>query len=170
MKALKLIDDWIDKFSSSVLVISIFLMLFFSLLTIVFRWVNISFPWFESLVRHLVFLSAFLGGVLATGRKSHIGIDILGKYLENRGRHDLNVYVGRVIAVISFGTLVCLAIAAVEFMKVELQYGKPVFLGIHSGFLVGIIPFGFYLLAYRFFYLFVSSFLSEEVKKEEVSC
>ena len=58
-------------------------MLFFSVLTILLRWFGQSLEFVEPFVRHLVFLSTFLGGVLATGRGTHIGIDIIGKLLES---------------------------------------------------------------------------------------
>ena len=74
----KKLDEWIDNFSSWLLVISVVLMLFLSVLNIFLRWGNTTIFWIEPLVRHLVFLSAFLGGILATGRKNHIGIDIIG--------------------------------------------------------------------------------------------
>ena len=38
-------------------------------------------------------------------------------------------------------------------MKVELEFGRDVFWGIHSGFLVGIIPFGFLLISLRFIFI-----------------
>ena len=133
-------------------------MLLFSLLTIILRCVNINYPWFESFVRHLVFFATFLGGVLATGRGNHIGIDILGKYLESSHRENQLKLVRRIINLISFCTLIWLISASIDFFKVELKYGKIEFLGIHSGYLVGIIPFGFSLIAYRFFYKFISSF------------
>ncbi len=44
---------------------------------------------------------------------------------------------------------------------IEWEFGKEVFLTVHSGILVGIIPFGFLLMAYRFFYYFLRSFTQE---------
>jgi TRAP-type C4-dicarboxylate transport system permease small subunit len=114
----------------------------------------------------MVFLSTFLGGVLATGRGTHIGIDIIGKWLETKGRKDISIWIQRVIALASFLTLIWLMMASKDFMAIELKYGKPVFWSIPSGYLVGIIPFGFGLIAYRFFWLFIGSFMGEDILKE----
>ncbi len=158
------LDRGVEKLAEYGLYVSVIGMIIFSVLTIVFRWINFNVLWFEPLVRHLVFLAAFLGGVLATGRRTHIGIDILGKFFENKEMFRAQRLVGRIISLASGLTLVWLIKASYEFMLVELQYGKEEFLGIHSGFLVGIIPFGFTLIAIRFFVLFLKSFMEEEKK------
>lgn len=157
MKLFSLLDLGIEKFAKAALVVSIFLMLFLSLLGIVMRWNSMTFLWIDPLIRFLVFLSAFLGGVLATGRQSHIGIDLLSKILEKRG-HRAPLYLGRLVSMVCTLGLVWLVYASWQFTKVELEYGKEAFLGIHNGVMVGIIPFGFALCAYRFFYLFLHSF------------
>jgi len=157
---LRLIDKGIEKGSSYILVLSIFLMLVFSLLIIVLRWVDISIPWFESFVRHLVLLATFLGGVLATGRGTHIGIDILSKYLENKNLLQYKVWVNRVVYLACIFTLSWLSKACWDFMKVEMEFPQEGFLGLNTGYLVGIITIGFILITYRFFYKFVASFTS----------
>jgi len=162
VKLLRLIDLGIEKLSSAILVLSIFLMLGFSLLIIGLRWIDISIPWFESFVRHLVLLATFLGGVLATGRGTHIGIDILSKYLESKNLLQYKVWINRIVYLACVFTLSWLTMACWGFMKVELEYPQEGFLGINSGFLVGIIPVGFILITYRFFYKFVASFTKGE--------
>ncbi|MCP4912205.1 MAG: TRAP transporter small permease [Oligoflexia bacterium] len=161
LKPFKMLDDAIEKFSSVLLITCVVGMLFFSVANIVLRWFGIGFMWIEPLVRHLVFLSAFLGGVLATGRKTHIGIDIIGKYLESKQNWVAHQWVGRAIALISFVSLAWLAQSSIGFVKVEAQYGKAAFLGIHSKYLVSLIPFGFSLITYRFFFLLLKSFFEE---------
>ncbi|WP_372652398.1 TRAP transporter small permease [Halobacteriovorax sp.] len=158
MKFFRVIDQIIEKLSTWTLLVSVLGMLTLSVLAIVLRWFNFTLHWIEPFVRHLVFLSTFLGGVLATGRGTHIGIDILGKYLESIHSDLLYNWIRRVISLASFLTLTWLIYASYNFLLVELKYGKPVFWGIESGYLVAIIPFGFALIAYRFFYLFISSF------------
>ena len=59
-------------------------MMILSITGIVLRWFNIAFLWIDPLVRHLVFICTFLGGAIATGRGTHIGIDIIGRLLESR--------------------------------------------------------------------------------------
>ena len=50
-------------------------------------------------------------------------------------------------------------------MKDELEFGKAVFFGIHSGVLVGIIPFGFSLIGFRFLNLFIQSLVNSKQRK-----
>ncbi|MFZ4713483.1 MAG: TRAP transporter small permease [Bacteriovoracaceae bacterium] len=157
-KTFALIDKGIDKLSRYGLVLAIAMMLFFSLLTIVLRWFNTTYLWMDPLVRHLVFLSAFLGGVLATGAKNHIGIDVASKIFETRGWHKLNNNLRRLVDLGAVLVLVWLTKASVDFVKMELEFGGEVMLGIHSGVLVMIIPFGFGLIAYRFFFNFLQTF------------
>lgn len=163
MKLFKLLDQLIEKISTWTLLVSVLAMLTLSVLAIVLRWFNLTLHWIEPFVRHLVFLSTFLGGVLATGRGTHIGIDILGKYLESINSDSLYTWIRRVISLSSFLTLSWLIYASYNFLVIELKYGKPVFWGIESGYLVAIIPLGFGLIAYRFFYLFISSFAGRRV-------
>lgn len=162
IKALKFIDDIIEKITLFTLTLSIFLMLGFSLATIVLRFFNLNFPWFESFVRHLVLLSAFLGGVVATGKGTHIGIDVIGHYLESKNLLKQKLYLMRLIQIASLGTVCWLAKASFDFMKVEMEFGTPEFLGLSSGNLVSIIPIGFSLIALRFLIKFLVSF--EEAK------
>ena len=133
-------------------------MLFFSVLTIFLRWFGQSLEFVEPFVRHLVLLSAFLGGVLATGRGTHIGIDVLGKILESIHQHFLCSQLKRLISLASFAVVCWLVVASIHFVKMEMEFGRETFFGLSTGMLVLIIPFGFTLIAYRFFYLFIASF------------
>lgn len=160
------IDKGVEKFAGWGLVVCVFTMLLLSTLVIVMRWFGVTFLWFDPFIRHIVFISTFLGGVIATGRGTHIGIDILGKYLESKNMLEAQEWIKRLIAVTSCGTLVWLIKASWDFMLSEFKYGKPTFFGIHSGYLTAIIPIGFALIAYRFFFLLIDSFGE---KKEEVS-
>tara|TARA_B100000886_G_scaffold318113_1_gene257876 strand:- start:719 stop:1231 length:513 start_codon:yes stop_codon:yes gene_type:complete len=165
---IKKIDNLVDNIASYLLVLSVILMLFLSVLNIFLRWGNTTIFWIEPLVRHLVFLSAFLGGVLATGRRNHIGIDIIGRWLEVKKYYKLRLLVERLIYIISIITLYFLIISSIDFMKSEAQYGREAFLGIHSSHLVGIIPVGFSAILLRIFLILVLSFdkKNESLDKE----
>ena len=117
-------DQAIDDGSSFLLVVSVVLMLFLSVLNIFLRWGNTTIHWVEPFVRHLVFLSAFLGGVLATGRKNHIGIDIIGRWLEIKKLDKMRLYVERLIYIISIATLYFLIYASVDFFKLSANMDK----------------------------------------------
>ena len=165
IKLFKIIDQSIEKLTVVLLVAGVAMMLIFALMTIVLRWFESSFLWLDPLVRHLVFLCTFLGGVMATGRGSHIGIDIVSKTLEVQGKENWLIPMKRIISLVSFLTLLWLIQASYLFMTIELEYGRASFLGLHSGVLVGIIPAGFALIAYRFFYLFIASFSRAETSE-----
>lgn len=162
IKALKFIDNIIEKVTLFILTLSILLMLGFSLATIVLRFFDLNYPWFESFVRHLVLLSAFLGGVVATGKGTHIGIDVIGHYLESKNLVKPKLYLMRLIQLASLGAVCWLAKASFDFMKVEMEFGTTEFLGLTSGNLVSIIPIGFSLIGLRFLIKFLVSF--EEAK------
>ncbi len=152
-KIVRSLDRALESLSKKALVVCVVTMLFFSVLNIFLRWFNQTLFWVEPLVRHLVFLSAFLGGSLATGSKSHIGIDILHRWLDGKDDSSLAKVIFYLTSLVSILTCLWLVYAGYEFMKVELEFGRDVFWGIHSGFLVGIIPFGFLLIALRFIFL-----------------
>lgn len=144
------IDRAIELFAQTLIGVCLFLMLALTLLNIGARWFNETFLWIDPLVRHLVFLSAFMGGALATGNASHIKIDILSRALEAKHLDRFKKALGVLLALISAFACFLLAKSGLDFSKVELQYGSESFLGLHSGALVALIPFGFSLIGLRF--------------------
>jgi TRAP-type C4-dicarboxylate transport system permease small subunit len=160
MKYLTWLDDFIDKFSSFFLVIAICLIFLLSLTGICLRWVNLSPQWIDPLIRHMVFVSAFFAGAIITGKQKHISVDLLNMYLEKHRK--LKRFFRRIVYLVSFAVLIGLIKAGLIFLSSEMEYGRAEFLGIHNAFWVSVIPFGFALIAYRFFYLFVASFKEEK--------
>lgn len=152
-------DRAIEKFSTVLLVFCVMGMLLMSVSNIVLRWFDSHVLWFEPAVRYLVFLSAFLGGAIATGKRTHIGIDIIGKYLESKELWDAQRWVGRIIDVASVIVLFYLTSACIDFVSEEAKYGrKDVFIGIHAKYLAMVIPFGFGIICVRFFNGIILSF------------
>jgi TRAP-type C4-dicarboxylate transport system permease small subunit len=151
MKLFVVFDDLLERVSRYGLVASLFMILGLSVFAIVLRWLGSSLMWIEPLVRHLVFLSAFLGGSLATSKNVHIKVDILTKLLE-RSHSKIIHWIHKNLV-----TLFCLIVCVVltksgwDFYLVEKEFGAPGFLQIHSAYLVGIIPVGMGLIALRFF-------------------
>lgn len=172
-KGFNVFDKALEKFSVGLLVLCVLSMLFMSVSNIVLRWFDAHVLWFEPAVRYLVFLSAFLGGAIATGKRSHIGIDLIGKYLESKKMWDAHRWVARIIDLASLIVLYFLTKACIDFVGEEAKYGRSdVFLGIHAKYLAAIIPFGFGLIAIRFFNNIILSFSNEfrfklEVEEEE---
>ena len=143
-------DNILEKVSRWGLITSLFVILSFAVLSIVLRWMGMSPLWIEPLVRHMVFLSAFLGGSLATSKGVHIKVDILTYLVEHSKSKVLHWVHRNVIALFCFVTTLVLMKAGYDFYLVEKEFGAPSFLDIHSAYLVGIIPFGIGLIALRF--------------------
>lgn len=157
-KAIRTIDQMIEKATVALLVTCVCGMVIFSVLAIVLRWFNTALLWIEPLVRHLVFFSTFLGGVIATGKGTHIGIDVISKILESNGLHHLKDVMAKIVSFSCFLALCWLSYSSIEFVKVEMEFGKPVFWSIPSGVLVSSIPVGFALIGIRYFLVFLKSF------------
>ena len=159
---IKRLDNFLEQFSKWGIVLCLFLMLLFSVGSIVLRWINISFHWLDPAVRHLVFFATFLGGSLATGSNQNIKIDLLTRLLEGQKKESLKHKLNQLITLETLVIVLILAKVTWEFAKVEAEFGKNVFLGIHSSVLVGIIPFGFLLISLRLFCRFYLGLHSPE--------
>jgi TRAP-type C4-dicarboxylate transport system permease small subunit len=144
------IDSALNSFSKWGVFTCIFLMLGFSILNIVLRWFQHSIIWIDPLVRHLVFLAAFLGGSLATGEAQHIRIDLFSKIMEKVNNKYMILIVDKLSIIASLVATLILTKASYDLVIIEAEYGKEEFLGIHSSFLIGIIPFGMGLISLRF--------------------
>lgn len=137
-----------DQSARAVLLASLVGMLGLSLLGIVLRWTGSSLMWVDPVVRHLVIVAAFGGGILAVGKKSHIRIDVLAKPME-LAPPALRILVERILALATALVTVGLAWSAWLFYLSEKEYGSAGLLGLHSSSLVIIFPIGWGLLALR---------------------
>jgi len=151
MKLIYLFDDFLEKISRSGLVISFFSILALALASIILRWLGLSLNWIDPLVRHLVFLCAFLGGSIATKGNLHIKVDLFTKLIE---RADSKIFIWlhkNLVCLFSFLTSLVLLKSSWDFFIVEREFGAPTMLGLHSSWPVGIIPLGIGLISLRFF-------------------
>lgn len=139
--------DLFDRIIEIIVVICVIAIIGLSCLNIALRWFELALTFIDPLVRHLVFLSAFLGAVMAIGNDRHIKIDLMQRYIKK------NKTLSRVFTPLYFITillvLITLSYSSILFTLSELEYGKEDFLGIHSGLLTGIIPLGFILMTFR---------------------
>lgn len=149
-RIITLFDLALEKFSRWGLILALFLILGLAVLALVLRWMGVSPLWIEPFIRHMVFLSAFLGGSLATSKGVHIKVDVLTHLLERSSSRILHWLHRNLISL--FCLIVCLVLmkASYDFYIVEKEYGAPAFLNIHSAWLVGIVPFGMSLISLRF--------------------
>jgi TRAP-type C4-dicarboxylate transport system permease small subunit len=136
-----------DKTIEVLIVTCVVLIIFLSCLNIALRWFELALTFVEPLVRHLVFMSAFLGAILAIGSDRHIKIDLMQKVI-HKNKILKNIFEPIYFCII-LTVLLVLSYSSYEFTLSELEYGKVEFLGIHSGFLTAIIPCGFVLMSFR---------------------
>ncbi|MCB9093712.1 MAG: TRAP transporter small permease [Halobacteriovoraceae bacterium] len=143
------IEKVFDQITLYVLTFCLSMMILLSLFSIIARFFSYTSMWIDPLVRHLVFLCAFLGGSLATGNNQNIKIDILPKYLEYSNdllRKKYYLIMTSIFTLIIIGFLFK---SGLQFFLSELQYGKITFLGLHSSILTSIIPFGMFIIFTR---------------------
>ena len=159
---IKKLDTGLERLVTYLLVFSVLAMLSLSSFSIVIRWFQHNITWIDPFVRHLVFFSAFLGGIIATGQGTHIGIDILGKFVESKGWHGLRTVITKIVYITSMIVLVWLIKSGIDFTRIEMEFSKEEFWGIQSGYLVMLIPIGLGLLLLRFFFVFLLSFRKKE--------
>lgn len=164
-KFILLFDDLLEKISRWGIVSSLFIILSLAILSIVLRWMGQSLMWIDPLIRHLVFLSAFLGGSLATSKGVHIKVDILTHLVESSESKVLKWFHRNVVTLFCLVTTIALTKSAWDFYLVEKEFGAPAFLEIHSAALVGIIPFGMGLIALRFFNQLVISLIYGDARE-----
>lgn len=158
---IRILDYALEKIAFYILGTCLFGMLFFTLFNIVARWFGMSFLWIDPLVRHMVFLSAFMGAVMATGKGNHIKLDIVSRALESFNKQKAKKVVDTLGALAAVVACYFLFLAGKDFALVELEFGREAFLGIHSGWLVSIIPFGFAFVGLRFITVTLKNFLKD---------
>lgn len=164
------LERTMDSVVGALLALSLLLMLGLTLFNIIARQFQVSYLWIEPFVRHLVFLSAFLGATLATGKSHHIKLDIVSKLLETFKLKRMKYVLDLLVILVSCVACYYLFRSGFDFMQVEKEFGKEIFLGIHSSILVGIIPLGFALVGARFILVFFSKlFELNSTEQKEVA-
>lgn len=149
-KIVQMFDDILEKFSRWGIIFCLYVILGFAVLSIVLRWLGMSPSWIEPMIRHVVFLSAFLGGSLATSKNVHIKVDLLTKVVEASSSKILHWLHRNLVAVFCLVVTLVLTKSSYDFFLVEKEFGNAAFLGLHSSVLVAIIPFGMGLISLRF--------------------
>lgn len=142
-------NELLNKINRGALVLLTAVIIITSFTNIVLRWFNTSLMFVDPMVRHVVFAIAFLGAVEATERSQNISIDVLKRYLESKGHEKLIGYLSQLVFVVSIFGCLWLTLSAYDFVKIEMQYPRELFWGIHTGIAAGIIPLGFLLIALK---------------------
>ncbi|MBY0516005.1 MAG: TRAP transporter small permease [Bacteriovoracaceae bacterium] len=145
-----------DNIAKVILLISLTLMLSLSTLSIGLRWFGASMLWIDPLVRHLVIVTAFAGGILAIGKNSHIRIDVLAKPMEKAPKY-FQKSIERIIQIVTAMVTAALTWSAWEFYLSEKEFGSIVILGFHSSSLVSIFAIGWFAMTLRWLVAFIDS-------------
>lgn len=146
------------------LVGAVVLMLFLTLLNIILRFFESTILWVEPVVRHLVFIAAFLGGSVASSKNEHIKIDIISKIIKKDFTKKLYQIFIQLFTII---ILYYLFQSGVNFYEVEKEYASSVFLGFKSSTLVALIPFGFSLIIIQSIFNLISLIFLKEGSNNE---
>lgn len=142
-------DKSLDLLSLYGVMFCIFSMLILALASISLRQFNITFLWIDPLVRHLVFLATFLGGSLAVGKNQHIKIDLISRMLEHSDKRILKKSISIINLLATAFASGILIISSYKLMFLEFEDETYAFLGIHMGYLIGIITVGMTLIIMR---------------------
>ena len=148
MSLLRTLDKFFQKIELVLLVTFLGSMVLLAFTQVVLRnFFDTGFIWADTIVRHLVLWSAFVGAALATSEDRHISIDALTRFLSPRTKHIAMVFTS------TFALVVCyyLAMAAWTYVFEERQYGGELVLSIQTWVALLIIPLGYHLLSFHFF-------------------
>ena len=113
--------------------------------------------WADPMMRHIVLWIGCLGAALATSRVSHINIDVFTRLLPAKVKPLRRFVVYLATAAASF----VLGVAALRLVFDEKEFGETAFLNINTWMLQTVLPFAFFLIAYR---CLVNLFLSREAR------
>ena len=107
--------------------------------------------WIDPLLRVLVLWVAIAGAVVATRTDNHIRIDFFTRYISERfHKHLLRL-------VYAFCVFICGLIAwhAVRFVQMDYEYKTIAFANVPAWLTELVIPIGFFMMALRYFLLFL---------------
>jgi TRAP-type C4-dicarboxylate transport system permease small subunit len=107
---------------------------------------RIKLGWIDVVLRQLVILIAFFGGMLATHRGKHINVDALSKVLGARARRVLGILTN----LLALGVCLVLARAGSQLVAISREYPRELVPGADEWVFQLMYPFGFGLLAFHF--------------------
>jgi TRAP-type C4-dicarboxylate transport system permease small subunit len=144
VRTLKTIDGILTRVETWLIVVFLGVMVVLAFAQVLLRNAfGTSFLWGDTLVRHLVIWSGFMGAAVATSEEKHISIDAITKFLSPRTRHIAMVLTN------IFAGVVCtyLASAGWRFLLDEKAAGSELMLGMRTWVGLLVIPAGYLLIA-----------------------
>ncbi len=147
MKILTILDNWLNKLESALLIVLLIFMVLLAFAQVVLRLVfSAGFVWADIYLRQSVLWIGFLGGAIAVSNKRHINIDAVTHFVSPRVRSAFSILTN----VFAAAVCVLLSSAAVRFVRDEISSGSYVFAQIPSWYAEIIIPVGFALFVFHF--------------------
>jgi TRAP-type C4-dicarboxylate transport system permease small subunit len=106
---------------------------------------DIGVVWLDPMLRALVLWLAMLGALAAARGDRHISIELVSRFLGERGQRLLRAFG------LLFGALVCALLAwyALALLRMEMEFPQTAFAQVPSWLVMLILPLGFGLLALR---------------------
>jgi C4-dicarboxylate transporter DctQ subunit len=154
MKILTIINTWIARAETVILVLVLSIMVLLAFFQVVLRnFFDQGLLWGDIFLRHLVLWVGFLGASLATRDEKHISIDLFTRFLSKKWQPLSRVFT------YLFSVVVCwyLAQAALTFVSYEITYKTIAFGDVPAWYLQIIIPIGFFMMMGRFFILAIQN-------------
>jgi C4-dicarboxylate transporter DctQ subunit len=148
MKFLRRLDRAIAAAETTVLVVLLGVMILLDFTQVILRnFFSSGIIWADTFLRQMVLWVAFLGASLAVQERKHINIDVLTRFMPERGKRIAH------IATDLFAALVCFAFfkASLGFVSSEIANSTVLLLGIPTWSFEVIIPIGYGMLTFRFF-------------------
>lgn len=145
LAAADLLGRWIENFLLSVLLLS---MIGLAATQIILREFGLgTLIWGDEAIRLMVLWIAMIGGIAAARENRHIAIDVLSRFLSDRGRAATAIFINL------FTIAICLALAWYGWIMIgfALEEGEKVLMGLPAWFFQGVIPAAFLCMAWRYF-------------------
>ncbi len=147
MHILRLIDRYLAKIESAVLVLTLATMVIMAFIQVILRnFFSTGIIWGDTFLRHLVLWVAFLGASLATREDRHINIDVFSRMLSPSKRRWSRLITNLFSTFIS----ILLTRAAYVFVLDEKEAGSTIFLNFPLWIVISIIVVGFAIISFRF--------------------
>ncbi len=147
MKILNWIDKKLSVFELYMLVSLLGLLTGLAFLQVVLRnFFNSGIIWLDPLLRHMVLWILFFGAAQATRQQKHLNIDVITRILKGKAKCAASI----VINLVSLIVIIILTKGAWDYVAAQYSNGTVLILGIKLWIFQIVIPFGLFLIGYRF--------------------
>ncbi len=150
------LDEKISQVEKVFITILLTMMILVAFSQIVLRnFFDTGISWGDSLVRYLVVWVAFIGAAIATKEGKHINIDVVSRWFTGSESNYIHLISHL------FSAVICgfLTLAAIKFLRFEVQMGSTAFFKLPVWIPEIIIPVTFGLMTLRFAIRFLREFV-----------